>query len=137
MSRAAEVTVEFGGEERLFALPIGRLRAIQEKCDCGPLELIRRLAAGSWRVDDVREPLLQGLVGGGMDQVSATRLIQTNFDDLPILPNVPLAQAVLMAAIMGAEDEPLGEQEGEAAASHSPEESSASPASMAGEPLSA
>jgi hypothetical protein len=132
---SSAVTLDFGGEERPFALPIGRLRAVQEKVDCGPMELLRRYATGEWRVDDVREVLLQGLVGGGMDGPAATSLMRRHFDDLPLKPFVLLAQAVVMAVVVGVEDEPLGELEGEAAAlSPSPGESSASPSSTEAAP---
>ena len=106
MSRSAEVTLAFGGEERLFRLPIDRLRALQEKTDCGPMELVQRYAAGTWRVDDVREAILQGLIGGGLTSTDATQLILSHFDGTPIADSVPLAHGVVMAALVGAEDEP-------------------------------
>ena len=113
MSRSAELEAVFGGDARLFRLPLGRLRALQEKTDCGPLELCGRLSGGTWRIDDVRETILQGLIGGGLDQPSATKLVMTYFDDLPCGPHVPLANAIVMAAVVGTGDEDLGEDEGE------------------------
>lgn len=134
MSRSAEVTLAFAGEDRLFRLSIGPLRALQEKCDCGPMELLQRFASGSWRVDDLRETLLQGLKGGGMTDADATRLIRSNFDDQPYVGFVPVAQAVIMAAVVGAPDETLGEPEGEGPMNLSPEASSGSEASTDPEP---
>jgi hypothetical protein len=137
MSRAAEVTLLWGGEERLFRLPIGRIRAIQEKCDAGLPELLRRYITQSWMIDDVREVILQGLLGGGLDNQSATKAVMAYFDDTPIQPHIMVAQAVVAAAIVGVDDEDLGEPEGEAeaATSPSPEESSAShPSTEAGSP---
>lgn len=113
MSRSSEFSAEFAGEDRLFRLPIGRLRAVQEKCDCGPMELLQRFIGGTYRVDDVREVILQGLIGGGLDAPSAGRLIKSNFDDLPLQPFVMLAQGVIMACLVGAEDEDMGERQGE------------------------
>lgn len=135
MSRAAEIELAFGGEDRMFRLPLGRLRALQEKTDCGPMELIQRFVAGTWRVDDVRETLLQGLIGGGMDQASATKLVQAFFDGEPIQPFVVTAQGVVMAAVLGVEDEDLGEPKGEETPPiPSPEASSGSPAFTGPEP---
>lgn len=135
MSRAAEISLAFGGEERIFRLPLGRLRALQEKTDCGPMELLRRFVAGEWRVDDLRETILQGLIGGGLDQPAATKLLLGHFDDLPLQPFIIIAQAIVMAAVVGAGDEDLGEQTGGAeTSSPSPAESSASAASTAPEP---
>lgn len=137
MSRSAEVTLAFAGEERVFRLPLGRLRALQEKTDCGPMELLSRLASGTWRVDDLRETILQGLVGGGLDQGAATKLLLSYLDDQPLQPFVILAQAVLMAAVIGAGDDEPGEREaGEGTANLSREESSDTPVSTEPEPSS-
>nr|WP_314437615.1 gene transfer agent family protein [uncultured Brevundimonas sp.] len=137
MSRAAEFTTEFGGEDRIFRLPIGRLRAVQEKCDCGPMELLQRFLGGTYRIDDVREVILQGLIGGGMDAPMAGRLVKSNFDDLPLQPFVMLAQGVIMAVLVGVEDEDLGELRGEDRPTNpSPEASSGSAPSTAPPPPS-
>lgn len=136
MNRSAICPADFAGEERTFRLSIGPLRALQEKTDCGPMELLQRFAAGTWRVDDLRETILQGLVGGGMPSPEASRLIRFNFDDLPLQPFVILAQGIVMAALVGAEDEDLGEPEGEELKSPSPEAKSGSARSTASPPPS-
>lgn len=134
MSRSAEIEIAFGGEDRPFRLNIGRLRALQEKVDAGPMELVNRLSAGAWRVDDLRETILQGLIGGGMTSADATRLMKSDFDDLPLAQFVPIAQAILYTALLGAEDEPTGEVQGEAPSSPSPVPNSDSPASTEAAP---
>lgn len=132
MSRSAEVTLAFGGEDRLFRLPLGRLRSLQEKTDAGPMELLQRYAGSNWRIDDVREAILQGLIGGGTDQHTATKLVQSYFDDTPVLPHVAFAQSIVAAAIIGVEDESLGEpQAGAQPKKRSRAAKSASPASTA------
>lgn len=140
MSRAAEVTLLFADEERLFRLPIGRWRAVQERCDAGPLELLRRYTSSSWRVDDVREVVLQGLVGGGMQVAEASKLVANYFDGLPLAQFVPLAQAVVMASVVGASDEdddPPGEPKaGGKTRTASRAAKSGSPGSTAKEPRS-
>lgn len=121
MSRSAEISLAFAGEDRVFRLPIGRLRALQERVDCGPMELLARYIGGTWRVDDLREPILQGLMGGGMGQGEATRLVQSNFDDLPLKEFIGIAQAIVGAAVIGAAEEGLGEPEaGEMSTNPSP-----------------
>lgn len=129
MSRTAEVTLLFAGEERLFRLPVGRWRAVQEKCDAGPAELLRRYVEGAWRIDDLREVILQGLIGGGATQVEASKAVVNNFDGLPLAQFIPLAQAVVMASIVGVEDEEVGEPEAGEAETNSLAENSGSPAS--------
>ena len=110
MSRAAETRLTFAGEERLFRLPIGRLRAVQEKTDCGPVELHNRFVAGGWRIDDVRETILQGLIGGGMNANDALKLMQTHFDDLPVAQFVDTAFDIMCATLFGVADETVGEK---------------------------
>lgn len=135
MSRSAEIVLSFAGEDRTFRLAIGRLRALQEKCDCGPMELLSRFSAGTWRLDDLRETILQGLIGGGMSAAEAAKLVKTDFDDLPLQQFVNTAQAVVMAALIGAGDEDLGEPGGEVeVTSPSPDTNSASPGFTEPEP---
>lgn len=127
MSRGADVVLPFGGEDRAFRLPIGRLRALDEKRDCGPMELLRRIATGEWRVEDLRETIYQALQGGGMDSASATSLMKAEFDDQPLGQFVSLAQAIITAAIIGVPEEPLGGLAGEDQPNRpSPDESSGS-----------
>lgn len=139
MSRDASVTLEFAGAEHTFRLGIKAWEKIQEKCDVGPEELLKRFMDGSWRIQDVRETLRQGLIYGAtppLELVKVDRLLRAEFDDLPIMQFLPVAQAVAMAGIIGApdEDKPPGEPgagEGEAA---SPAVSSASETSTDAEP---
>lgn len=116
----------------MFRLSIGSLRRLQEACDAGPNVILNRLLDGSWRLDDLRETILQGLIGGGMPQRDAQTLVESWVDPEPKQQFIPVGQVVLMAALVGAEDEDLGERAGEAEpSSPSPTESSASPASTA------
>jgi hypothetical protein len=131
MTRRAEIELAFGGEDRLFRLPIGRLRALQEKCDAGPEELLMRMQARTYRVDDLRETLYQGLLGGEMPTHEATTLMKNAFDGEPLIQFIPLVQAILMVVLTGAPDEdeeaPPGGATGEAQTNRpSPEESSGS-----------
>lgn len=140
MSRAGEVTLEFAGEDHTFRLAIGPWRKVQEACDAGPAELLARLSPafaaakqgvpfdqivalgmlGRWRIEDVRQPILQGLIGGGMDAQQAARLVRDWVDERPFLENVAVAYQVVMASVVGTEDErPLGEPQAAGEASRS------------------
>lgn len=137
MSRSGSVTLRFADGEHAFRLPIGRLRELQEKVDAGPMELLRRLQTGAWRIDDVREPIRLGLIGGGLAPTEASRLVERYVDDRPWVETVPVAFAIIASAVNGAPDEDApGEAAGEAkAATRSPVESSGSPASTDRPPL--
>lgn len=136
MGLKTEVRLDFAGERRTFNLsPIGCIKRLQDACDAGPQFILNRLFDGSWRDHDLREPIIQGLVGAGETQAAAQRLVEKWVDPEPKQQFVPVAQAILMAWLVGAEDEDLGEPTGEAEASRpSPEESSGSPASTELEP---
>lgn len=146
MSRSGDVVLEFGGEERTFRLAIGQLRKIQEKCDAGPAELLARLAPaftaareglnfdqivsmgllGQWRVDDVREPILQGLLGANMAGPEAVKLVKDWVDERPLLEAVAVAYRLMLAAVCGVEDEDAVGESQAAAATASPRSTAAS-----------
>lgn len=55
----------FGDGVYAFALDFGQIEELQEKTDCGPFELYKRLLSGAWRIKDVTETIRLGLLGGG------------------------------------------------------------------------
>lgn len=108
MSADASLTMPWGDGEHRFRLAIGQLRELQDKCSAGPAEILHRITAGTWRVDDLRETLRLGLVGGGVKPVEALILVQRYVDARPLLESVPPAQAVLLAALIGPEEVATG-----------------------------
>lgn len=123
-----------GGEHR-FLLTIELLRALQDKCDAGPMLILERLATKRWHVDDVIQPIRLGLEGGGLSKDEARRLVKKHVEDAPLTLSVMTAQAILAAALFGVEDDPVGESEAGAVepnGSRSREENGASQASMDG-----
>lgn len=94
----------FGDGIYLFRLDIDGLRELQDKTDAGPAFLLHRIAAGQWRVDDVRETIRVGLVRGGLDPVQALVLLARYFDSAPIGRHVGLASLILSAAIFEPEE---------------------------------
>jgi hypothetical protein len=153
MSRGGELVRLWGDDERTFRLGIGEWRKIQETCDAGPAEIAARLSVwaasrnrhpkasfldllaagglGGWRVDDIREPIYRGLIGGGMEPTIAGRLMRELHDERPLVENIDLALAIVLASILGPGDEPVGEPQGEPQTTTvSPGESSVSPIIM-------
>lgn len=108
MSRNGSVTFAWADGEHTFRLPIGQLLELQEKCDAGPAFILSRLQSGRWLIEDIRETLRLGLIGGGLKPGEALKLVQRYVDERPLLESVPPATAVLMGALIGAMDEPLG-----------------------------
>ena len=134
VSRDASIDIVWGDGERRFRLAIGQLRELQEKCDAGPAEILDRLASRRWRINDVRETIRLGLVGGGMPPAEAHRTIARYVDGRPWLESVPVAHAIVLAALIGAPDEPAGN--GEAARAKSEADASPSPLSTKSAPQS-
>lgn len=97
----------FGGDTRRFHLRLREIRALQEKTDAGPQELLNRYQDGRWRVDDVREVIRQGLIGADMKVDEADKLMRTEFDGLPLLQFKELAVLIIMAALIGNPNEPV------------------------------
>jgi hypothetical protein len=129
------VDLTWPGGEHCFSLTIDLLRALQLKCDAGPQFILERLTNRRWMVDDVIETIRFGLEGGGMPKDDARKLVNRVFADRPITEFVLTAQAILMSALFGQEDDMPGERKaGEVvtAQSRSREESGASPASTSG-----
>jgi hypothetical protein len=157
MSRSGEITLPWGDRDCTFRLGIREWERVQEKCDAGPAEIHGRLAPmfsateagltlqqirahgllGTWRIHDVREPIYQGLIGGGLKPTEAGNLVRQLVDERELIESVCLAYQIVNASIVGAQDEPPGEPAGEALAPSSPEESSPSPTTTAPEPSSA
>lgn len=148
MSRSGDIELDFAGELRTFRLAIGQWRKVQEKCDAGPAELLARLSPaffarqqglsfdqilgggllGRWRVDDIREPILQGLLGANMAAPEAMKLVRDWVEERPLIESVALAYQIVLAGVIGAEDEkPAGEgQAADAGSQSSPAASSGS-----------
>lgn len=135
MSRCAKIELVWAdgagpgeGGKYIFRLRIGELRELQEKVNAGPQTVLQRLATGAWYVDDIRETLRLGLIGGGLAPAKALKLVERYVDaeDRPLIENAPAAQAVILAAVIGVGDDPVGKAE---AAKQGPTEKSASPPS--------
>lgn len=132
MSRSGKVAIAFAGGHHDFALRIQELEELQELCDAGPPVIMQRLGgmtgdgtfalSQSWRIADVRETIRLGLIGGGMHVHKARALVTRYVDERPDwFENAKVAFGILVAALMGVEDEPdVGELVGEAVKTVSP-----------------
>jgi hypothetical protein len=134
------LTRQFGEEERDFLLTIGQIKRIEEVTGRSLQEIVQRLAPlidllqtgavksrggllaaviagrfGTAQVGDVREPILQGLIGGGMTSTEAGALVRNVFDEgfktglAPMLEHADLAFTLSMQALIGWQDDSLGE----------------------------
>lgn len=112
------IEVEFGGEHRLFWLPMPRIIEIERICgDRSIVEIYEGLTAGigleretavprfmgtgSARIRDIFEVIRCAAIGGGMNPNDASQLVRDYVDGRPLSETAPVAWAILHAAIMG------------------------------------
>lgn len=105
-NRNARVELDFADGTYGFRLAIGELEELQEKTGVGPYALLRRLLSNDWKIEDVRETIRLGLIGGGKEPVPAKKLVERYVDQRSDwLNNAMLAQAIVSAALVGAPEE--------------------------------
>lgn len=130
------IEIDWPDETHKYWLRWGELRALQDKTGRGPWEIFERFATRKFHVDEVREVVRLGLEGGGCAPGTALQLVKRYVEERPIAESLPMAQAILAAAIMGVPDEDLDkvkENGGKATATNG----SGSRQSSDSEPLSA
>lgn len=111
--RTGTINIVWGDGEHTFRLPIEQLEEHGEKLNRGPLAVLRRLDSGDWEPREIYETVRLGLIGGGMAPVAALGLARRYCLDRPLTESLPVATAVLGAALFGvpvesgAEPEPV------------------------------
>lgn len=119
MSVDGTCTVEWAGEERTFRLAIGEMRQLFELVNrprlaigapvIGPMSLLTSLQRGDAWPSEVREIIRLGLVGAGMKNDRALVLIKELVEPPGhLLSASVVAAAIMMSALTGSEDEPVG-----------------------------
>lgn len=105
MSVSARTSILWGDGEHPARLTIDGARELQQKTGVGPYALLRRMLAGDWQVDDFRETIRIGLIGGGMEPHTALVAVMRYADARPWLESIQPAMTILQAALSGEEEE--------------------------------
>ncbi|ESZ76296.1 gene transfer agent family protein [Mesorhizobium sp. L103C105A0] len=108
MSDLTHIDEFFGDSVKRFDLHANgfdQLIELNEKLGEGPLVTFRRIYSGQWRVQDIREVLRLGLIGGGTTPAEAHKLMTRYFERSPLGEHAALALAVMSAAIVGRKSE--------------------------------
>lgn len=113
----AEIILEWGGGDHLFALRGKEIEELEQICGkVGFGAIYQRVSLGVWFWSDLYHIVRLGLIGGGMGAVEAKRLTDMYIGrERPAIvaggPNNPehIARAVLGAVMYGFEDIPEGE----------------------------
>ncbi|MGL4311241.1 MAG: gene transfer agent family protein [Paracoccaceae bacterium] len=127
--------IRWVGGEHDFQLTIGDLRALQDQCKAGPPLILTRLTTSQWMVDDVFAVLRLGLIGGGMEKADARAMVETMAEQYGLMRLATVAQLVLGLALVGVEDDPVGEHPGVTPTTELPMEDGVSAASTDPAPL--
>ncbi|WP_052699655.1 gene transfer agent family protein [Martelella endophytica] len=100
----AELISEWAGKDRLFRLSFGDVMDLEQACRGDAIgEILLRVAAGKYRLEDVYQVIRIGLIGGGVGKVEAKRLSDAHFDLYPLADNAALAAEILTALFAGVE----------------------------------
>ena len=109
--RTGTLTMTWGDGEHTFRLPIDQLEEHGEKLGRGPLSVLRRLDSGDWEPREIFETIRLGLIGGGMPPAEALTLARRYCLDRPLAESLPVATAVLGAALFGVAEPVTGDVE--------------------------
>lgn len=118
------LTLNWPGGEHTFALRLGELRKLQDSCQAGPEEVLTRLRKGTWRVDDIVEPLRLGLIGGGMSTSEAGPLVTKVIQQNALVEFRVAALSIMAHALYGPPDDMPEKPEG---ATEQPENGNSQP----------
>ncbi len=116
MSRTAKISLFFGDGEYDFQLLIGQLIELQEKTGEGPGVTLARLSNGlfgQWKIETIKDTIRFGLIGAGMEKKEAWKIVERNVVAGYIVDSILVARTVLEAAIIGCEEEQVGESLGD------------------------
>jgi hypothetical protein len=116
MSLKAEITLEWGDDEYLFALKGAEIEELQHQCGkVGFGVIFERVNLGGWFWSDIYHIIRLGLIGGGMGAVDAKRKVDFYMGASPVPlargPDNPLlvAKSILAATMVGVGDLEPGE----------------------------
>lgn len=116
MSRDGSFEATWADGDYVFRLAWGELIKLQEALDCGPLLVLGRLQAGGWKVEDIREVIRLGLIGGGLEPAKALKLVRLYVEQRPPFENIALALRIIATSLNGAPDEEIEQPPGKAEA---------------------
>jgi hypothetical protein len=114
MSAPGTVAIVWANGENEFCLAkIGLMTALEDKCGVPIAEVFSRLGSGRWGIQDVRETIRLGLMGGGMSPNDALKAVKIHVEENPegLAPSVILAYEVLKAVMVGVPRDPVGKRD--------------------------
>lgn len=99
------------GEDQFCLSKVGLILDLEEKCKAGIAVIMTRLGSGSFGLNDVRETIRLGLIGGGMTPEKAMSAVKNHVDASPLASSVLVAYAIIEAVMVGVPDDPVGKKD--------------------------
>lgn len=127
MTATGTISLDWANGEDVFCVAqVGHVLDLEEKCGAGIFEIAERLEGslnaaadgllgGKARLNDVRETIRLGLIGGGKDPAHAMAIVRRHVDGRPLLESVLLAYHIIGAALRGVPGDEVGKAEAERA----------------------
>lgn len=100
-----------GGEDQFCLAKVGLILDLEAKCEAGIATVMTRLGSGAFRLNDVRETIRLGLIGGGKTPDQAMKAIRSHVDENPLNSSVLLAYVIIEAVMVGVPDDPVGKKD--------------------------
>lgn len=114
MIMAANGDIELTWGDGTHKFNVARIKSVlelEEKCNAGIAEIFQRIRDSRWHINDVRETLRIGLIGGGgVTPDKALLLINRYCDERPWAESLQPAILVLMAAMVGVPGDEVGKK---------------------------
>lgn len=111
MSRHAMTIQPWGEGEYAFRLGLDEIEWLENQHDQSIFELVQSIQDRTAKLVLIRSVLVIGLVGAGMAQTDAAKLVAKNADEMPIEINRDLAFVVGLVGLSRATPEELEETE--------------------------
>ena len=126
MSATGTRTIVWANGEDVFCIAkVGLILDLEDKCKSPFAVIMARLENGAWGLNDVRETIRLGLMGGGMKPEAAMAAVRRHVDENPLAHSVLVAYEVVKAAMFGVPDDPVGktqdDESGKAKPAEAPE----------------
>jgi hypothetical protein len=114
-----------------FRLTVAGLLELESKSGAPIAVIVDRVHRGGHNLNDVRETIRLGLIGGGMAPDKALRLVREQIDDklgeVGLTYHWQTARAILLVVWVGFQEHPLAPATGEGAETADPNASTSSP----------
>ena len=130
-SHTGTVSLVWENGEDQFCLRIGELLALEDKCSAAIMVVYDRVRTHTAYVNDIRETIRFGLIGGGMTPEKAMAAVKLHVDTKPLLEHLLLAHAILAAGLVGVQGDSVGKQEAAEAETQATDSSDQMAASVA------